>query len=134
MYIKLNNGIVEKYPYTIGELREDNNQTSFPANIPDSLLAEYGVYKVEPTTCPSASFDKNIIEGQPELVNGVWKQTWIIEDASAEEHLARVLSARSDEYPPITDYLDGVVKGDQEQIDKYIADCLAVKAKYPKPE
>jgi hypothetical protein len=39
---------------------------------------------------------------------------------------------RQAEYPPITDYLDGVVKGDQAQIDKYIADCLAVKAKYPK--
>jgi len=39
---------------------------------------------------------------------------------------------RAAEYPPITDYLDGVVKGDQAQIDKYIADCLAVKAKYPK--
>lgn len=35
-------------------------------------------------------------------------------------------------YPPITDYLDGLVKGDQAQIDKYIADCLAVKAAYPK--
>jgi hypothetical protein len=39
---------------------------------------------------------------------------------------------RASEYPPITEYLDGVVKGDQAQIDKYIADCLAVKAKYPK--
>jgi hypothetical protein len=39
---------------------------------------------------------------------------------------------RTQEYPPYTDYLDGVVKGDQAQIDKYIADCLAVKAKYPK--
>lgn len=39
---------------------------------------------------------------------------------------------RAFEYPSITDYLDGVVKGDQAQIDKYIADCLAVKAKYPK--
>jgi hypothetical protein len=39
---------------------------------------------------------------------------------------------RAKEYPPITDYIDGVVKGDQAQIDKYIADCLAVKAKYPK--
>jgi hypothetical protein len=29
--------------------------------------------------------------------------------------------------------LDGIAKGDQAQIDKYIADCLAVKAKYPKP-
>jgi hypothetical protein len=39
---------------------------------------------------------------------------------------------RAVEYPPMTDYLDGVVKGDQAQIDKYVADCLAVKAKYPK--
>ena len=37
------------------------------------------------------------------------------------------------EYPPITDYLDAVVKGDQDQIDEYIQKCLAVKTKYPKP-
>ena len=41
---------------------------------------------------------------------------------------------RAEEYPPVTDYIDGVVKGDQAQIDAYIAACLAVKAKYPKPE
>lgn len=41
---------------------------------------------------------------------------------------------RAAEYPPLTDYLDGVVKGDQAQIDAYIAACLAVKAKYPKSE
>jgi hypothetical protein len=39
---------------------------------------------------------------------------------------------RQAEYPPFTDYLDGVVKGDQAQIDAYIAACQAVKAKYPK--
>ena len=39
---------------------------------------------------------------------------------------------RAAEYPAMTDYLDGVVKGDQAQIDKYITDCQAVKAKYPK--
>ena len=42
------------------------------------------------------------------------------------------IAKRQAEYPTITDYLDGIVKGDQTQIDKYIADCLAVKAKYPK--
>jgi hypothetical protein len=41
---------------------------------------------------------------------------------------------RASEYPPITDYLDGIVKGDQAQVQKYIDDCLAVKAKYPKGE
>jgi hypothetical protein len=39
---------------------------------------------------------------------------------------------RAAEYPPMSDYLDAVVKGDQAQIDAYIAACLAVKAKYPK--
>jgi squalene cyclase len=37
------------------------------------------------------------------------------------------------EYPSIADYIDGVVKGDQAQIDAYIAACRAVKAKFPKP-
>lgn len=41
---------------------------------------------------------------------------------------------RSLEYPSFLDYIDGVVKNDQAQIDKYIADCLMVKEKYPKPE
>ena len=42
------------------------------------------------------------------------------------------IAKRASEYPPMTDYLDAIVKNDQAQIDKYIADCLAVKAKYPK--
>jgi hypothetical protein len=42
------------------------------------------------------------------------------------------VAKRQREYPPFTDYLDGIAKGDQAQIDKYIADCQAVKAKYPK--
>jgi hypothetical protein len=41
---------------------------------------------------------------------------------------------RAAEYPDFRDYLDGIVKEDQNQIDKYISDCLAVKEKYPKPE
>jgi hypothetical protein len=40
---------------------------------------------------------------------------------------------RAKEYPSINDYIDGVVKGDQAQIQTYIDACLAVKAKYPKP-
>ena len=42
------------------------------------------------------------------------------------------IAKRQAEYPSFIDYVDGVVQGDQAQIDKYIADCNAVKAKYPK--
>jgi hypothetical protein len=48
--------------------------------------------------------------------------------------LEAYIAKRQAEYPPITDYLDGVVKGNQAQIDAYIAACQAVKTKYPKPE
>ncbi len=39
---------------------------------------------------------------------------------------------RAEEYPLMADYLDGIVKGNDAQVQKYIDDCLAVKAKYPK--
>jgi hypothetical protein len=41
---------------------------------------------------------------------------------------------RQAEYPPVTDYLDGLVKGDTIQMQTYIDACNAVKNKYPKPE
>ena len=40
---------------------------------------------------------------------------------------------RAAEYPDFRDYIDGVVKGDSEQVESYISACLAVKQKYPKP-
>jgi len=49
-----------------------------------------------------------------------------------EANIASYDVKRSREYPPMENYLDGVVKGDQAQIDKYIADCLAVKQRHPK--
>jgi len=39
---------------------------------------------------------------------------------------------RAAAYPDFRDYLDGIVKNDIEQIEKYKKDCLAVKVKYPK--
>jgi hypothetical protein len=40
---------------------------------------------------------------------------------------------RASEYPPITDYMDAMVKGDTEAMQEYVDKCLAIKAKYPKP-
>lgn len=54
--------------------------------------------------------------------------------ARAEEAKLQYQRDRAAEYPSITDYIDGVVKGDQAQVQAYIDACLAVKAKYPKPE
>lgn len=50
----------------------------------------------------------------------------------AAENAVAYKAKRAAEYPDFRDYLDGIVKGDQAQIQAYIAACQAVKAKYPK--
>ena len=39
---------------------------------------------------------------------------------------------RAKEYPDFREYLDGVVKDDKAQIQRYIDECLAIKEKYTK--
>jgi hypothetical protein len=55
---------------------------------------------------------------------------WVAEQVELAKLAYR--DRRKEEYPPFTDYLDGIVKGDQEQVQAYIEACLAVKLKYPK--
>lgn len=93
----------------------------------DESPLEPGVYHL-----PANSIDTLI----PEIPNGKvakWENGWIYEDKPEPEPIELTYSEkRALEYPPMADYLDGIVKGDQAQIDKYIADCLAIKEKYPK--
>lgn len=56
---------------------------------------------------------------------------WLVE--KAERVKIEYQRKRSDEYPPMADYLDGIVKNNHAQVQAYIDACLAVKAKYPKP-
>lgn len=133
MYIRIVNGEIAQYPYSAEQLRSSLSDVSFPKNIPDSLLNEYGVFKVNVLTAPEIDHTKKLIKKTPELINNEWVQDWQVIDKEYNELLQDVLQLRASEYPPMADYLDGIVKGDQAQVDKYIADCLAVKAKYPKP-
>jgi len=74
----------------------------------------------------------------PEGQRAKWNGSWVFEDIPqpepepVEPYVDTYADKRAAEYPPMADYIDGVVKGDQAQIDAYIAACLAVKAKYPK--
>ena len=57
-------------------------------------------------------------------------------DYSADKHEAMVHAVqleRKAEYPPIEDYIDGVVKGDDAQVAEYRAKCLEVKKRRPLP-
>lgn len=57
-------------------------------------------------------------------------KVWVYRQDKA---LQNVLNARRAAYPPITDYLDAIVKGDEQQLAAYIEKCRAIKEKYPHP-
>lgn len=40
---------------------------------------------------------------------------------------------RRAEYPPLADFADATVKGDNAALEEYRQRCLTVKAKFPKP-
>ena len=71
---------------------------------------------------------------QEDEIEVFWEEDTDFEIRMAAQRESELTYAdrRRPEYPLYADYLDGVVKGNQLEIDKYIADCLAVKAKYPK--
>jgi hypothetical protein len=83
VYIKLTNGQPENY--SIGQLRRDNPQVSFPKTIPDAVLADYDVYPLQPTDRPQVDHTKNVSEGTPVQQDGEWVQVWDVTDASEEE-------------------------------------------------
>jgi hypothetical protein len=84
MYIKITNGTPEKY--TIGKLRRDNPNTSFPRIISDDTLSSYGVYSYAIQDQPS--YDKRtqrLESGSFDNSSGSWVQTWNIVDKTTEE-------------------------------------------------
>ena len=85
MYALITNYSVEKYPYSFNQLMGDNPQTSFPVTPSDETLAEWGVFKVAATPRPEVDHTKNVVEGDPKLVDSKWAQVWVISEASAEE-------------------------------------------------
>lgn len=90
MYILAPNAVAEKYPYSIGELRRDNPQVSFPRNPSESLLADYGVFPVTPTERPDVDpRTERLAEGTPVLIDGQWTQVWDVVALSADEIAAR---------------------------------------------
>jgi len=84
MYIKITNGIVENY--SISQLYRDNPQVSFPQNIPDATLVEFGVYPLRATTQPTYNVATERIEvGAPVQQDDEWVQVWNVVSLTAEE-------------------------------------------------
>jgi len=51
-YVKITNGSVTTYPYSVGQLRLDNSNVSFPHNISIEIMRRYGMYPVTTEDMP----------------------------------------------------------------------------------
>lgn len=88
MYAKLNNGQLEKYPYSLGQLRKDHRNVSFPKVPSNQDLAYFSVVKVTTSPQPAYDYTKNL-SLTAEEVNGQWVEKWVAADASKEEIIER---------------------------------------------
>jgi hypothetical protein len=84
MYVKIENGEIKKYPYTINDLLSDYSNVSFPTTLTDELLQSFDVHSVQETPYDD-DYTKNIVEGTPTLSGSVYIQVWNISDSSEEE-------------------------------------------------
>lgn len=94
MFVKLTNGNPSKFPYTLGELRRDNPNTSFPKVISDETLAAYDVARVTPTAPPTIDTKTHTVTQWVEKVDAVWTQTWRIDELPKEQAANNVRNYR----------------------------------------
>ncbi len=87
MFVKVTNGQIDQYPYTVGDLRRDNPNTSFPKVIPDGVLADFGVFPVGYDAAPAYDPMTHRLEHSsvPVLKDGSWMLTKTVVALTAEQ-------------------------------------------------
>jgi len=96
MYALITNGQVEKFPYSIGLLRKDHPNTSFPKTPTEQTLASFGVYpvrEINPTVGESQKLQKT---WTPEYIGGEWLLNHQAVDMTVEEIAERDAVVRND--------------------------------------
>ena len=97
MFVKATNGEIVQSPYSIGMLRRDNPNTSFPRDVPAAVLAEYGVYEVKTPPAPDHDPETHFVEYAPvpTFVGGAWVYAPSVRPLSVEQIAERTASRAS---------------------------------------
>ena len=132
MYIKLKDGSIDKYPYSISQLKQDNKDTSFPAEMSDERLAEWDVYPVIQTEQPEVDYTKDIVEGEPQLIDGNWTQVWNVNNKPQAEIDAITVELRAEAYRNESDPLFFKAQRGEVTHEEWLDKVNEIKARYPK--
>ena len=88
MYLRIINNEIS-YPYTIKDLKAAHRNITFPNELGDETMIEFGLYEVGQTPKPN-DYTKNISEGTPNLTDGIYYQNWVQANASDSEKELRL--------------------------------------------
>tara|TARA_R110000851_G_scaffold72040_1_gene159963 strand:+ start:564 stop:1016 length:453 start_codon:yes stop_codon:yes gene_type:complete len=72
LLIKATNDTVQQYPYSVGLLRKENPNTSFPKQVSAEDMAAFNVYPVTEVTPTVSDTQKLVKVWTPTLVGGDW--------------------------------------------------------------
>mgnify|MGYP006406237697 FL=1 len=85
LLVKINNGSVEQYPYSVGLLRRDNPNTSFPKQVSAADMASFNAYPVTEVTPTVSDTQKLVKVWTPTLVDGEWVLAHEAVDLTSED-------------------------------------------------
>jgi hypothetical protein len=98
MLVKVENGVVAGYPYTVQQLRREHPTTSFPVPFPKELLELYGLFSVDELSAPDV--DRTVHElrrkEKPHWSEGRWVLDWDVHQKPLEEASAAIRALRDD--------------------------------------
>jgi len=95
MHVRVENNEIVQYPYSIQQFRADNSTISFPAEISNDTLAEYGVYLVSNDPLPTYDPTTQRVQKStnPVLRNGEWVITKSVVELTADQITSREITA-----------------------------------------
>jgi len=87
MFVKVTNGQVDRFPYTIGDLRRENPTTSFPKQLSNAILSEHNIHSV--TISERPTFDgrtQRLTQNEiPQSTDSGWVIGWTIVDKTSDQ-------------------------------------------------
>lgn len=97
MYILTHEGACIQYPYPVSQLLADNPQVSFPTEMTDDVLSEWGIHRVHVTELPAYDINsERVVEDTPILLDGAWHQAWKVIDLTPEELASKAAQLREE--------------------------------------
>lgn len=87
MFVKIEQGAVAQYPYTLAQMLADNLGTSFPDVMPAQLRESFGVFEVTYQGAPEFDPLTHRVEhsATPLLIDGKWTLTATVVEKTPEQ-------------------------------------------------